>query len=70
MDGEGRELATLTNDGKGSTVAARIEVTKPAHAGMMTLHFVILDAIAPYDIGLSEDRRRLGLGLEEVGFEE
>ncbi len=36
---------------------------------MTTLKFEIMHPVAPRDIGLTRDRRRLGIGLEQLGFE-
>ena len=68
-DDEGRELAVLTNTAAQQTVDARIEMAKPASPHMTTLKFEIMHPVAPRDIGLTRDRRRLGIGLEQLGFE-
>jgi hypothetical protein len=68
-DNEGRELAVLTNTAARQTVDARIEMAKPASPHMATLRFEIMYPVAPRDIGFTQDRRRLGIGLEQLGFE-
>lgn len=68
-DGAGRELATLSNRAGQQTANTRIELTKSTSGSIMTLNFSIPRPIAPRDISLNRDRRRLGIGLEQLTFE-
>ena len=68
-DGGGRQLAILTNNPAQDTVNARIELAKPASGSMMTVNFEIVQPVAPRDIGVNQDSRRLGIWLEQLSFE-
>jgi amino acid adenylation domain-containing protein len=69
FDDGGRLLATVSNEERNENLAFRIKQSRFRTRKWMSLVFEIETPTSPFDLGISEDVRKFGIGLVSLAFQ-